>query len=446
MIAKWIIKILLYVFCLTGFLYQCTQISVSYFKYAVQTKIQLIVPQEVKINDYTICVRYTDVITGNDFIETPDFSINFMKNHTLQQIFDSVPQPEELIDECVIHDADSFVVFNLNRSECYEKFNVTRYIYREFVCYELHYKNDSEIFSHLQVSGSFIFAKILYQITLNESTPLNNVRLLTASAYFPGDWVQYASLEMANDISTRRSIDSTYNYYTTRNQMFEVTLLEPPYETNCFSYGNSSNDMCIMDCLKRESMKKFNAIPSQVVMIDSIYEMLDVKQIDERDVNVANIVDECEFTECMMIDCIQHFTSSHTEKDLKLQLDSSSFLLGMPLTPDSVVSGDPDIYLSEYVLYLMSLAGSWFGFSMIALDPYELWMRFKGRKIVPHSNDRDMVNRRINYKLDAYKMEQRYQNMRMIDRFQMMKLEYDCRIRSLERKINNFRLAAATTT
>ena len=270
MIAKWVIKILLYVFCSIGFLYQCTEISVSYFKYVVQTKIQLIVPQKVVINDYAICVRYSDLITGNDFIDTPDFVFNFTNNHTLKQLFDSVPQPEELIEACIIRDADSFVVFNFNRSKCYEVFNVTRYIYRELVCYELHYKNDSKRFSHLQVSRSFIFAKILYRITLNESTPLNNVRLLTASAYFPGDWIQYASLEMTNDIWTRRSINSTYNYYTTRDQMFIVTLLEPPYETNCFHYGNSSYDMCVMNCLKRKSIQKFNAIPSQVVMLDSV--------------------------------------------------------------------------------------------------------------------------------------------------------------------------------
>ena len=446
MIAKWIIKILLYVFCSIGFLYQSTQISVSYFEYFVMTKIQLIVPEQVIINDYAICVRYTDLITGNDFIDTPDFIFGFMNNHTLQQLFDSVPQSEELIDSCNIHRADSFLVISLNRSECYEIFNVTRYIYREFLCYELHYKNDSEIFSHLQVSGSFLFAKTLYRIKFNDSTPLNNVRLLIASAYFPGDWIQYASLQMTNDVWTKRSANSTYNYYTTKNQMFIVTLLEPPYETSCFHYGNSSKDMCVMNCLKRKSIQQFNAIPSQVVMIDSMYEMLDIKQIDERYVNVADIVDECKSMECTMTDCIQHFTSSYTDKDFSPQLDSSSFLLGMASTPDTVVSADPDIYLSEYILYLMSLAGSWFGFSMIALDPYELWMKFKRRKIVPNSSDRDMVNRRINYKLDAYKMEQRYQNMRIIDRFQMMKLQYDCRIRLLERKINNSRLAAANTT
>ena len=47
--------------------------------------------------------------------------------------------------------------------------------------------------------------------------------------------------------------------------------------------------------------------------------MLDMKQIDERDVNisiqVADIVDECKSMECAMTDCNQHFTSSYTDKD-----------------------------------------------------------------------------------------------------------------------------------
>ena len=114
--------------------------------------------------------------------------------------------------------------------------------------------------------------------------------------------------------------------------------------------------------------------------------------------------------------------------------------------PDTVISADPGKYVSEYILYLMSLAGSWFGFSMIALDPYELWMKIKGRKITSPIKDRDILIRRMKYQLDAYKIEQRYQNMRVIQRLQMMKLQSDCRIRLLERKINNHRLAAATST
>ena len=133
---------------------------------------------------------------------------------------------------------------------------VIRFIYRENVCYELRYRNESK-FTSIHIARSYLFGKMVYYFTIRDSSPLN-VHLLSASAHFPDDWIQYASLGLTNDIWTQRSAKARFNYFATRYQYYEMRMLEPPYETKCYHYGNSSRDMCIMNCLKNRSIGKFN--------------------------------------------------------------------------------------------------------------------------------------------------------------------------------------------
>lgn len=370
------IKLFFYALCICGFLYQASKISMKYFNYGVQTKTELVLPEEIFIKDYAICVRFIDLMLGNDFIDTPEFALSTMSNNTLRHIFDSIPKPGDILNDCVIRNPGNFAVYASNHRSCNEIFMVTRFIYRENVCYELHYRNESK-FTNIHIARSYLFAKIVYYFTIKDSSPLNHFHLLSASAYYPGDWIQYASLELTNDIWTQRSAKDRFNYFTTRYQYYEMRMLEPPYETKCYHYGNNSRDMCIMDCLKNRSIGKLNAIPVQIVIPDDERKSLDLKQLDERNASasiiVNEIIQECKSIRCSMIDCDLRFTSSDTSKDLRPVLNTSSFLLGMASTPDTIVVGDPDVAGSEYVLYLLSLAGSWFGFSIIVLDPYELY-------------------------------------------------------------------------
>lgn len=394
MLNRVMIKFFFYSLCICGFLYQASKISTKYFNYGVQTKTRLVLPEEFFIKDYAICVRYTDLILGNDFIDAPEFALSTMSNNTLRHIFDSIPKPDDILDDCIIRNSGKFAVYASNHTSCGEIFMVTRFIYRENVCYELHYRNESK-FTSIRIARSYLFAKMVYYFTIRDSSPLNHVHLLSASAYYSGDWIQYVSLELTNDIWTQQSAKARFNYFTTRYQYYEMRMLEPPYETKCYRYGNSSRDMCIMDCLKNRSIGKLDAIPVQIVIPDDDRQSLDWKQLDERNASasiiVNEIIQECKSIQCSMIDCDLRFTSSDTSKDLRPALNTSSFLLGMASTPDTIVIGDPDVAGSEYVLYLLSLAGSWFGFSIIALDPYEILQKFRYRKSNQNGNVRNRI-------------------------------------------------------
>lgn len=386
MLSKPFFEILFYILCAIGFIFQVFEISIRFFHYEVQTKIRLQIPNQFRVYDYAICARWTDLITGQEYIDDTDIFYRVLNNFTLKDIFEKSPDPQTIIESCVIRNLNSFHVSKYNKLACYELFEVTKFVVKEYVCYELHYRNESHRFNYLQLSRSTLYSKYFYYTVINQTSELNRIRFLSAFTYYPGVLIPYDSLGMANDVSTRRSDDSIFNHYTTRYQWFKTMNLEPPYVTNCYKYDKSSQSMCTLDCLKRGVVQLFNAWPLQVVANES----LDIKLVDERNQTISSaireIVEVCRAKDCPKKSCKEVLTSSQTKKDLISQGSSFSFLVRMPSSPNTYIESEPDMYAPQYVLYLMSLAGSWFGVSMLTFNPYALWRRIQKRNVVTPSS------------------------------------------------------------
>ena len=365
-----IIRIFLYSICISGFWYQTINVSIDFFNYSVQTKIQQNVPNQVGVNNFAICARYADLILGKEYIDSRATVNGFLNNNTIADIFKKAPRKDTIIESCVVRNHDSFTQVAKDRYGCYEVFKVSRFISNEYVCYDVQYKNQSFEFDYLQVSRSFMFSHFFYRIVIDRESSLKDVIIMTASAYTPGYGLPYVSLAMSNTMYPKRSLNESFNYFITRFVTFKTNLLKPPYETNCYDYGNTSQNTCIMDCVKGEMISQFNILPSQVIIVE---ELLNVKQIDERNESMYEIVKDvrmkCESMKCPKKECSSAFTSSFTSKDMRSSTNDVAFFLGMASTPDTIIQSDPAMSSTQYVLYLMSLPGSWFGVSMIALNP-----------------------------------------------------------------------------
>lgn len=443
MFLKVCFELVFYAICICGFLYQAITTSVTFFSFKITTKISLRVNDPVLIADYAICARYVDLILGNNFIDGVEFMINYTLHHTIEDIFNGTPDPNTIMNSCLIRNPNSYAVNRLNKTACYELFEITKFVFEEYICYELHYKNQSHVFTHLQVSRSALYSKEIYWIGLNETSELNRVRLFTSSAYYPGDWIQYLSLEYVRDVWTMRSNDSYFNYYTSRYQLFSTTNLESPYETNCYDYGESTQEMCTTECLRNRSIELWNAIPSQVIVTSPI----PLKQINDRNLSVSTMIDdivnECKSNYCWKRNCIDSLTSTDTDKNLKSDREFFSFILELPSTPDTIILSEPFMYTTDYVLLILSLSGSWFGFSILALNPYSIMNRLRGRKnfhtnpIINHSD-----NSVINTKMNTIILMMQQLNTKLcqhngqILQFQMNKLRYDRDITLIKRTIN----------
>ena len=319
MLLHRLIEVCLYIFCACGFIYQSSDISINYFKYKVQTKIKIKVTDPVPIKDYSICTRFLDLIDSDpDLVDNKVFVKDYILNHTVMDTFLATPSSDTIIASCVVRDPNSFSVFVLNKTECYKVFKITRFIVSELICYEFEYRNRSHSFSTLQLLRSFWYARMIYVINVNTSSELNNVEWLYGAAYSNADGEPYESLAMAQQVYTKTPGNKSYNFFLTRYASYERTLLEPPYETNCYDYGSSSRESCIMICLRNKTIESIHEIPAQVLVWE---ELLEVKQVYEGNMSTAEIVNEielyCRQTECSMNDCQMSFSSAETSQDFK---------------------------------------------------------------------------------------------------------------------------------
>lgn len=146
-----IIRILLYSICISGFWYQTINISIDFFKYSVQTKIQQNVPNQVGVNNFAICARYADLILGKGYVDSRATVNGFLNNNTIADIFKKAPRKDTIIESCVVRNHDSFAQVEKDRYGCYEVFMVSRFISNEYICYDVQYRNQSFEFDYLQV-------------------------------------------------------------------------------------------------------------------------------------------------------------------------------------------------------------------------------------------------------------------------------------------------------
>lgn len=97
---------------------------------------------------------------------------------------------------------------------------------------------------------------------------------------------------------------------------------------------------------------------------------------------IADIFKKALRKDTIIESCVVHNHDSFAKVAKDRSTNDVAFFLGMASTPDTIIQSDPAMSSTQYVLYLMSLAGSWFGVSIAPLNPYGLWNRFKGRNVV----------------------------------------------------------------
>ena len=110
--------------------------------------------------------------------------------------------------------------------------------------------------------------------------------------------------------------------------------------------------------------------------------------------------------------CKITFTSSSTATD-NLTTINFEFLLGTATAPDTLVESEESINVTNFVLYLMSLAGSWFGISVVTFNPINIWNSCKqvGKISLVHHDDTAAVNKKLNQcqcQLNNHRMKLKY--------------------------------------
>ena len=154
-----------------------------------------------------------------------------------------------------------------------------------------------------------------------------------------------------------------YNLLTYNKQ--ENKLLPYPYSTNCKNYetlGHFSRNDCIRKCRINMTLEKCGVLPVFVNVFEYEYERY-AKNESEYNCTIKNNFDiEC-YNRCPFEDCINDY---YIPKIVLSRSDNYESGIGIspPSEPEIIYEYNPKIETIEFLCYIGSILGLWFGLSI----------------------------------------------------------------------------------
>lgn len=346
-----------FVICCGGFLYQVSDMSAKYFWYHVATKTSLELPDRYILHDLDLCFNYRQLVGSETKL-------------TIRNILSKTPDSNDLIDACKIKLPNSYRIEEYKKENCYKTFNVTKYVVHSDICYAVKYSNRSHEFHYEAITNSIDNSRTVFMILLPKSSILRIATTVRPVIYGHGIGHPYLSMTLATGFWFG---DNGYeNSFWSDYMMYRTIYLPHPYETQCRDYGQ--ND-CIHNCLRRLSVSEFGEVPYSL-MTEEPYDLIQVNLSDPyKDMTMRRFYMHCSKVECRSKSCsfsyilISIIISTYSFKFHSSTHNSTSFLVSSLSCPDTYVYSVPALLFNEYVIFVMSCAGSWLGVSMLGLNP-----------------------------------------------------------------------------
>lgn len=371
-----LIKRLILIISISGFMAQVSQVSMMYFRYTTTTQVKIFSPAIIKQHGVAICVRYNDIIdmdrvcteTGVRLkhVQSLDDGIDLEDKLTVDQIFSFTPHEDEFISSCFSRPDNWRYSFH-NGSDCYNVFNVSRFMTLEFMCYRIIVKQDKRL-SLLSVTQSSFLQYKIYEITLGQKFRSS---VMVIPVVFT-DGYPFQSRDYTSSMPQFRvgdSINFTYNIFKIYPSDISFSLLAKPYDTGCDAdvdvdgrYG------CKRDCMIEE-YGNFDRAPA----FELLHLPLKLKAFSVKDVNdtrmrqsATDSYNMC-FDKCMKIPCEYGYskTTSSVMKDSGLDI---RFSLLTSIDSDIRIIAQESMSFIEYFSFVSGCFGTWFGLSFLSLN------------------------------------------------------------------------------
>lgn len=366
--------------CFVGFFFQAWEVCLTYFKYKTESKIEFVTREDEVTPIMVVCYRYLDILnwTNNNTYEDYNAYIRDQSTLNVREIFDLTPQVNETISRCGGRLPNSYR-WDFFDDECYKQFEIVKFLFAEMVCYSFA-PNNLKSFNLKHVADAFHYTRILYRLTMGP-------KFDSAVIFMP----------MTHKPDSRKTVPTLSKRYARRIRRFEkndhhivcdvyfmrteLILLEPPYDTMCvMESGNPNLTMgrfrCLRKCLIQE-FKKFGRVP----FTEIVNEPSPLKQVSPKDLNDTEMMETVNQSErycndmCRRLSCHYSFhVTDYTEMWEKKTGFSTTFQVLSPQSPTTFIKYSPKYNLLDFITYVCSCFGVWFGLSVWSLRPSE-WKR-----------------------------------------------------------------------
>lgn len=376
------------VVCIVGLAFQIKEVCYMYFEYKTTNRITIGLDNIANVPTIAVCVKYLDILDRKDadllgikkiIPRTSEDIKNDMSKLTVKQIFELTPKPEDTLESCVHRDKTSFRRHSYEGKECADLFLLKKFFMQEVVCYTYTFKtfdnysitgtshaidNFFEVYHIIltdKLKDTEFFYLIVFDTHDDKSSPYPTFSRDFAPkihhlVYYPH--MNQTILKMSN---TRLR----YRY-----QM--IHLLEAPYETNCtFQVGRTDCFReCMINIMRNHSRVPFSEIIDEPVNLKAVsYKDLEDKSFEDLFIRLENSCnDKCRMMPCFHTFCITIPISNLDERFV----NKTKMSIYTPEVPVTIVYTSAQISLVEFVIYILSSFGIWFGVTVASISPNQV--------------------------------------------------------------------------
>ena len=410
------LNLLFKLLCLIGCDYQITKISLEYFTFKTTTKTTFQIDSNVNDPSIVYCTRYTDIIDRTNYKKyginrkyryNSTEVLNDTSKVTISDIFHLTPDSNDTITGCEIR-RDEYKTLDYLHDYCYTLFRVTKYQEGTFICYQFQTSDVNSNFKCDQSALAYIGFNVLYRITMHPRFLLSNtlklisfipnnfdnpiLNLPSISRRFHSYRVRYGNDEPEN---------SKHNNFLISGDLYSITRLEKPYDTKCTKNEEYAEFACRRRCsiaaFKRHGYfpsTEYTLSPLPIKHMNTIV-MLNKTLLQDTKTR-TNICRKI----CKQKSCSERFSVTDVSSTAYLRNGSVSLTSSCSKRPMVIIEYLPRITLMEFVMYISSAFGIWFGISVFSINPFNNRRKFKrtdkGRqRIIVRSTPEELPDRRV---------------------------------------------------
>ena len=393
-----IVSLLFRCCCLLGLTFQILELSIIFFRYQTSTKIMYEIREFEEYQTLFFCPSIVDLLNRSRHKEYGIYPYrpmdlkevgNELSQLTIKNMFEWTPSASSFIDRCWIREFKNNQEFKYptyrNHDECKKVFKTTKSVMGESICYTVS-PPEGISFSVPDISGYLTHANEAYTIHIGREfeRKLWVIRVMSQpSSYNP----LYSRMFVARFTRFANQKVSVYGQST------EIERLPPPYDTMCLE--SHDRETCNEACWTKELLT-VNRVPWTSILSEKTYSTSQMNMLTYKDYfnstirQFANETDKkCKLHCRSRTECRTQFSRT----TLVVQPEGGFYFKSMlPNGPQVSIVSLSLLSLVEYLVQLGSCFGTWFGLSVISLNPSN-WSMFKKLRVACNCRGRSIAPR-----------------------------------------------------
>ena len=360
--------------CFLGFWYQISQVSDVYFAYRTSSKIDKSLVSNKAFPTIVFCSLYLEAM-GYNFNKVP-YPVNedLMSKYTVKEILETTPDASHFIRNCRLRN-QTRTLKRFSGRECHSSFfRVTKSVYSELLCYSIQPSRQLKYYLP-DVVSSLRYRYEIFTIDVNPDIA-NSAHVISVIGYTPDDepnhdW-PFNSRNYGRKHIKKSNVDVVIYMSKTSTS---TDLLRYPYDTNCVDVDV---EVCYESCL-RHKIKQMNRV-SWSDFISEPINMIVSGETDQLNSSMRRIIDK--FTNKCNEMCKMHqachirFSTTRSELNETPFLDNTTVISFVtPTKADEIIRTVASLTLTEYIIYVSSIFGIWFGLAIVHLNPVKFFTR-----------------------------------------------------------------------